>query len=551
MDKIKRKIIYIILLCLVAVALTNTMSYAATTTFGATSNNIKVGQSTTINVGINSTETWDLKVTASGGTLSGTTTSTDAEGEEVTKNVISCTFSASTPGTYTITLSGSVAGSDLKIEDVSKVINITVEANSSTGGNTGGSTGGTTNKPTVTEPKFTSVSKTVYATSDINLRSSWSTSSSATRIPKGTELRLTGTSTETVNGYVWYRVTYNGQVKYVSKNLITEKKPEDTEAPTPEEPTTEKSKNANLKTLKIEGVELTPTFNADKTEYTIKLVNYEEEDITVIAEAEDEKAKVKIEGNTNLALGENTITITVTAEDGTTKTYKIIATKEEAGDLRLQTLKIKDIELKDFSPDKYEYEIEFKDLEKLEIEAIANEEGATIEILGNEELVDGENIITIIVTSADGEQTITYQIKANKLASQEEKKELNIKSIIISAIIALVILIVIIILIVKYVKHNNNQPFIDYEYQDNLKDKEESEFDSNVNEKEPRESIEKENIEPEENEYTQTIYNNNEKQTEEPKETTQKVTIDDLYANYEDDEDQYKERKRRKGKHSK
>lgn len=396
-----------------------------------------------------------------------------------------------------------------------------------TGGNTGSSTGGnnggtTTNKPTVTEPKFTSTNKTVYATSDINLRSSWSTSSSATKIAKGTELKLTGTSTEKVNGYVWYRVTYNGQTKYVSKDLITENKPE------------EKANN-NLKILKIEGVELTPEFNANVTEYSIQLTNYKENELKILAEAEDNKSTVKIEGNTNLKLGENVITITVTAEDGTKKVYTITATKEDKEALGLKSLVIKDVELKDFSTDKFEYEIEFEALEKLDIEAIPNMEGATVEILGNENLVDGENTITIIVTSADGEQTATYQIKANRLiqSKQEENRELNIKSLLICGLIALVVLVIIIILIIKYVKNNDNSN-IDYVYNDNLNN-EQNENNSQDNEHAKEEEIE-------ENEKKQE-----EIQVEETSNQVRKSKVDELFDNYEEET----QKKKGRGKHSK
>lgn len=343
----------------------------------------------------------------------------------------------------------------VEVADENNTATITVKATSNGGqtdGNTGnnqgnntGNNGGTTNKPTVTEPKFTSASKTVYATGDINLRSSWSTSSSATKVAKGTELRLTGTSTDKVNGYVWYRVTYNGQTKYVVNNLVTDKKPEE-----------EKSNNTNLKTLSIENVELSPTFSADVLQYTAKINGYKEKEIKVIAEVEDEKATVKVEGNTNIIAGENVITAEVTAEDGTKKTYKIILTNEqETISLGLQSLKIKDVELKGFSPDKFEYEVSFKDLEKLEIEAIANEEGAIIEISGNENLTEyGEHLITIMVTSADGTQVVNYQIKANKLKQemQNTKNGLDIKNILICGIAALIILTLIIVLIVKYVK---------------------------------------------------------------------------------------------------
>lgn len=532
--KKNNKIITSILISIIFIFTMQTLSFAtATTTISAKSQNINVGETTTISVGINNTETWNLRVTASGGNLSGTTTSTDAAGAEVSKNVINCSFSASSAGSYIITLSGSIAGSDLDKKPVTKSITInvtkpTTNPGGSTGGNSGGSTGGNNGgSTTVTEPKFTSANKTVYATGDINLRSSWSTSSSATKVSKGTELKLTGTSTQKVNGYVWYRVTYNGQTKYVSRDLITEAKPEEKE---------EKSNNTNLQTLAIEGVELTPTFSANVTEYSAKLVNYKEQSLKINAEAEDSKSTVKVEGNEEIKIGENVISITVTAEDGTTKVYKVTVTNEEKEGLGLSSLVIKDVELKNFSPSKFNYEIEFSKLDKLEIEAIANEEGATVEIIGNENLTEnGEHVITIIVTSADGEQIATYTITANKVAVEEQKQELNIKSILICALIALVVLVAIIILIVKYVKGNSSAE-VDYVYNDNIENKDENDIET-------KEEIEQNNeIETEKKEVKEA------KQVEEKQEEkTKKPTVDDLYADYDDEP----VRKRGKGRHSK
>lgn len=394
-----------------------------------------------------------------------------------------------------------------------------------TGGDTGnnqsgntGSNNGTTNKPTVTEPKFTSASKTVYAKTDVNLRSSWSTSSSAVKVKKGTELRLTGTSTEKINGYIWYRVTYNGQIKYIAKDYITETKPE------------EKSNNANLKSLSVEGVELTPAFSTNITEYSAKLINYTEKEIKVTAQGEDTKTSVVVEGNKNIIIGENAIIVKATAEDGTTKIYTITLTNEEKIALALQTLKIKDIELKNFIPNKFEYEVAVpQDLEKLEIEAIANAEGALVEILGNENLNVGENLITIIVTSADEKETVTYQIKANKLerVAQEENKQLNVKNLLICGTIAIVVIIIIIILIVKYIKNGENSN-IDYMYDDNL--------ENNENEPEVTEEKSEEMKEKDEKEIEENV---TEKQHE-------KTKVDELLDDYEEESP----RKKGKGKHS-
>ena len=506
--KFKQILLGMLFIATMSIILLQGKTYAASASITASKSTAQKGETIEIKANIGSASAWALDVQTNGGTLTksddrvGNTNSGNNENSTVKLG----TFTADTAGTYTITLTGYVVDGSGEIPqkvNVSGNVKITIQEPKPDGGNTGGNNGNnsgntgnnggstTGGNTTVSEPKFTSVSKTVYTTGEINLRSSWSTSSSATVVSKGTELRLTGTSTEKVNGYVWYRVTYEGKVKYVSKDLITETKPE------------EKSNNANLKSISIENAELTPNFDANVTEYSAKISDYEETKINITAVAEDEKSTVKVEGNENIVVGENVITITVTAEDGTTKIYTITLVNEKTTVLGLSNLIIRNAELKNFSTSIFEYTVEFKDLDQLDIVATANEEGATVEILGNENLAVGENVITIIVTSADGTKTATYQIKATKLVTevQETQKQVNGKSILISALIAFVVLVVIILLIVKYAKKDNNST-IDYIYNDNLntenkKDdieiadeitpkKEEIEEDNNYYEEEPR-----------------------------------------------------------------
>lgn len=517
MKKIEKSLLIIIVATVLLIALLS-CNVEATDEFSVTaSTNLEPNATTKLSISTSGGCAGQFSIkTSNPNVVSLSSTSTFVDGTSMEPEI---TLTAKSEGTATITVTA-VDVLDPSYNEVtgSKNVIITVKAKQTTPsvneGTTDGNNGGATTTQTVTEPKFTQTSKTVYATGNINLRSSWSTSSSATKVEKGTELTLTGTSTEKVNGYVWYRVTYNGQIKYVAKDLITETKPE------------EKSNNANLKTLSIEGVELAPTFSKDVTEYSSKLENYAEKEIKVTAQAEDEKATVEVEGNSSIIIGENIITVKVIAEDETTKIYTITLTNEETTLLGLQTLKIKDVKLKNFSTDKYEYEVDFENLDKLEIEAIANKEGATIEILGNEELKEGENTITIIVTSADEKETATYQIKANKLIKMEQSKELNIKSLLICGAIALVLLIIIIVLIIKYVRNGENSN-IDYIYNDNL---EEKENDSKQIEEEVQEQ-KKEIVE----------------ENDETKEQIKKPKVDDLFADYDDENS----KKRGKGKHSK
>ena len=394
--------------------------------------------------------------------------------------------------------------------------------------------------PTVTEPTFTKANKTMYATGDINLRASWSTDSAATKIEKGTELTVIGTSNEKVNGYVWYRVSYQGKTRYVASNLLTSEKPEENE---------EEKANANLKSLTVEGFSLSPSFSADVLEYSMQ-VEMETEKLNITAEAENEKATVKIEGNETLAEGENIVKIIVTAEDGTTtKTYTIKVTKEE-NIFGLKSLNIKDTDISSsFKTDVYDYEVYIKNIDMLDIEAIATEEDATVEILGNENLQEGENIITIIVKSKDETKTITYQIKATKLVvtEQTEQKTIDTKYI-IYGVIGGILLIALVGVVIYTIKNRKEEMYMengtdDFEYYpEDLPEKQDDEYYP----EDLPEKVEKNNYFEEDN-YSEEEYENveedTEKDTESYKEDKSNYFLDDP-EDWNDDQP-----KRRRGKH--
>ena len=85
-----------------------------------------------------------------------------------------------------------------------------------------------------------------------------------------------------------------------------------------------KSSNNNLSSMEIdiEGF----TFNPEVTEYNLE-VNYDTKIITIRAMAEDTTAIVTGAGEKALKVGENNYRIVITAEDGTTKEYKISITR--------------------------------------------------------------------------------------------------------------------------------------------------------------------------------------------------------------------------------
>lgn len=87
-----------------------------------------------------------------------------------------------------------------------------------------------------------------------------------------------------------------------------------------------KSDNNNLKSLNVDPGTLSPAFAAGTLKYSMQVAEGLSK-ISVSAAPADAKASVTITGHTKLVDGANTIKITVTAENGSKKTYTIIATR--------------------------------------------------------------------------------------------------------------------------------------------------------------------------------------------------------------------------------
>lgn len=249
-----------------------------------------------------------------------------------------------------------------------------------------------------------------------------------------------------------------------------------------------KSNNASLSNLGIRPNDFSG-FSPTKTSYSVTVPN-EVESVEVYATKGQSGQTVSGTGTKKLAEGANTVNVTVTAEDGkTTKTYTINITRSIADDeeekedeededteeekqeetenteegFGLKELIIEGLDLQpQFQSDIYEYKIELKeDLAKLDLSALATEEDANIEITGNENLQEGENVITIIVKSKDEEKTIAYQIIVNKVLNVEENtsnQEQQKKIIIMAAIggVVLIIIVVIVVVVVKKRKKGND-----------------------------------------------------------------------------------------------
>ena len=271
----------------------------------------------------------------------------------------------------------------------------------------------------------------------------------------------------------------------------------------PSTATASKSTEARLKNMGIKEKAYDFTgFKRDRKEYSIEVPN-KITSLTVYATPVDSKAKVAGTGKVTLKEGDNTVTVTVTAEAGNTETYNLkikrntsaedasgdtdeTQTDNVSGAFGLSSLDIDDVNLSPgFDTEIYQYTIDLKqDLSKLEIETIPTADDTTVEIFGNENLHEGENLITILVKNKKTGQTATYQITVNKTLSADEGngseqveefswlkpstwgKEEIIKAIIIAVLAVLIIIAI--ILKVKLVKEKKAENSIDFPGADEL-----------------------------------------------------------------------------------
>ena len=222
-------------------------------------------------------------------------------------------------------------------------------------------------------------------------------------------------------------------------------------------------------------------FSENKTSYDVTVPNNVTQ-VEIYATKKDSKASLTGTGIKKLQEGQNTANVIVTAEDGTTKTYtkniKRLSKNEKqdttgnldtksssnSKDLELSNLEIEGVNLEpSFESSTYKYEISIKgEQSSLDIKASTNNTSDKVEIIGNENLQNGQNIITILVTNSKSDEVATYQIYVNKNVIDSNTvdnefgktvKELKIKLWVFRALVVIVVLGIIMLLIIKHKKN--------------------------------------------------------------------------------------------------
>lgn len=257
-----------------------------------------------------------------------------------------------------------------------------------------------------------------------------------------------------------------------------------------------KSSNNYLKNISTSLGTLSPAFNRSQTSYILSFpydFDYKTlEKISINAVKEDTKEKIEGTGVKAVKVGTNVYNLVVTAENGETRTYAIKLIKPEISEdknMRLATLKLtyidesgKSVELpldKTFNAETFEYSLNVESIVKsIKIDTTLPEgsEGIKVSVSGNEDLQDGENVITITLFNehddTENPKKTIYTIKVNKAAAvtaetaimqpaeKTPEKKVNFKLIIgiILGIILLLIMILIILLIVSKKQSKDNEP---------------------------------------------------------------------------------------------
>lgn len=420
-------------------------------------------------------------VGSSGGTGSGTTTISNALAQGGTTNLATFTFKAPSvekDTQYTIKFSATGMGDEnlAPVANSDKTITITVKApetnNSNSNNENSGNNGNSSSEPAAKSTEAILKNLGIRPNDFTGFRQNKKEYS--VEVPNSTsEVEVYA---EALKGEI---ISGTGKVSLkegetTTVNVVVKAEAGNTEAYTLKikrrtaEEEAQSASDATLKNLGINPKEYDFSgFKKDQTEYSVEVPN-EIKTVEIYAEATDSKAQVTGTGDIELNEGANEAKVEVIAQDGTKKTYIITITRK-ASETAATTdskfgLSILSISGQTISPNFkntiYSYTVGIKeDISSLEINAVATDKEAKIEIIGNENLQQGENTITIVVKNEKTNQTVTYKITVNKNVVSETKVERNFfnpstwgKEMIIKSIIVVVLILLIIIAVVLKVK---------------------------------------------------------------------------------------------------
>ena len=178
--------------------------------------------------------------------------------------------------------------------------------------------------------------------------------------------------------------------------------------------TKEGSSDANIKQMIVNNGIMSPEFTMENTTYDI-VVDFEETELDLQVILNDEKASYEIIDN-KLNVGSNSVKVLVTAENGDIKTYTLNVTRQEIVSALLKDIKIQNYEVSPtFNSNVVEYDVLVdNEITSLNITPIPYDKNATVEIIGNENFIIGNNEVIIKVTSGDGKEEAEYTLNVTR-----------------------------------------------------------------------------------------------------------------------------------------
>lgn len=185
--------------------------------------------------------------------------------------------------------------------------------------------------------------------------------------------------------------------------------------------------NTNLSILRLDQEGISPDFNKDIKEYYF-IANNTINDLGITAIPENSGSTVTITGNKNLKIGENTIDIKVESKDKSkTSIYKIYVTKTnniELANANLETLAIRQGFLEpEFDSNMTKYKVEIaNNIDKIDILAVPQKENATVKIIGNGEMKEGDNQVQVAVLAENGTTNKKYDVIVHRRNQEEEQR---------------------------------------------------------------------------------------------------------------------------------
>ncbi len=179
------------------------------------------------------------------------------------------------------------------------------------------------------------------------------------------------------------------------------------------------SNNNNLKRLEVEGYAINPTFSANTTVYNLTVDN-SVNTINIIAESYDRNATITGDGLQNLETGINYFTVEVASESGKIKTYTIVVTKAGSSNNNVEELEVLNgVMTPSYTNDNPNYNVEIPyEEDSLDLKVKLSDEKATYNVVGNENLQVGQNLVKVLVTAENGSiKTINLNVTRKEIVS--------------------------------------------------------------------------------------------------------------------------------------